>query len=133
MPHNFRDFIPWSIGGLPTMTLHDLFTLFNLPIRTSRHDMTQLHYRYFRNKHQGTIHKLYKWIHSKVTNISTIITAPEKIIEESTTWLTNPTKQFVEIVTTGETFFHPHASGFWSLKMHKFTNHFCLVYWWLHA
>ena len=29
------------------MTLHDLFTLLNLPIGISGHDMTQLHYRYF--------------------------------------------------------------------------------------
>ena len=29
------------------MTLHDLFTLLHLPIGTSGHDMTQLHYRYF--------------------------------------------------------------------------------------
>ena len=29
------------------MTLHDLFTLLNLPIGTSRHDMTQIHYTHF--------------------------------------------------------------------------------------
>ena len=29
------------------MTLHELFTLLILPIGTSGHDMTQLHYRYF--------------------------------------------------------------------------------------
>ena len=29
------------------MTLHDLFTLLNLLIGTSRHDMTQIHYRHF--------------------------------------------------------------------------------------
>ena len=29
------------------MTLHDLFTLFNLPIGTLGHDMTQLNYKYF--------------------------------------------------------------------------------------
>ena len=40
-PHNCRDFNPRSIGGLPTMNLHDLFTLLNLPIGTSGHDMTQ--------------------------------------------------------------------------------------------
>ena len=28
------------------MTLHDLFTLLNLPIGTSGHDMTQIHYRH---------------------------------------------------------------------------------------
>ena len=38
---------PTYNGGLTSMTLHDLFTLLNLSIETSRHDMTQLHYRYF--------------------------------------------------------------------------------------
>ena len=31
------------------MTLHDFFTLLNLLIGKSGHDMTQLHYRYFPN------------------------------------------------------------------------------------
>ena len=30
------------------MTWHDLFTLLNLPIETSRHDMTSIHYRHSR-------------------------------------------------------------------------------------
>ena len=38
---------PTYNGGLTLMTLHDLFTLLNLMIGTSGHDMTQLHYRYF--------------------------------------------------------------------------------------
>ena len=55
------------------MTWHDLFTLLILPIGTSGHDnMTQLHYRYIPNKHQVTIHKIHRWIHSEVINTSTL-------------------------------------------------------------
>ena len=42
-PRNCGDFNPWTIGGLPTMNWHDLFTLKNLLIGTSGHDMTQVH------------------------------------------------------------------------------------------
>ena len=53
------------------MTLHDLFTLLNLPIE--HWGMTWLNYIIdtSRNKYRGTIHKIYKWIHSGVTNTST--------------------------------------------------------------
>ena len=44
---NVGTIAPTYNGGLTSMSLHDLFTLFNLPIKTSRHGMTQLHYRYF--------------------------------------------------------------------------------------
>ena len=37
---------PTYNGGLTSMNLHDLFTLLNLPIRTSGNEMTQLDYRY---------------------------------------------------------------------------------------
>ena len=33
------------------------------------------------NKHRGTIHKIYKWIHSEVTNTSTLITRHWRVAE----------------------------------------------------
>ena len=70
---NVGSIAPTYNGGLTSMNLHDLLHYW---ISRSKHQgMTWLNYIIdtSRNKHRGTIHKIYKWIHSEVANTSTFV------------------------------------------------------------
>ena len=96
---------PADNGGLTSMTLHDLFTYW---ISRSKHwGMAWLNYIIDTswNKHQGTIQKIYKWIHSEVTNTSTQRMS-----------LGLPQGYFAWILQQSFIFFRvPHVLGVWFL------------------